>query len=40
MKSKYDAILELERVENDCTCGVKLNGKVVYIPNLSNESEH
>lgn len=39
MKSRYDAILELERVESDCVCGLKLNGKVVYIPNLPNESE-
>lgn len=39
MKSRYDAILELERVESDCVCGLKLNGKVVYIPTSHNESE-
>lgn len=35
MGSKLDAVLELEKIDNDCICGIKFNGKVLYMPSKS-----
>lgn len=38
MKSRHEAILELEKIEKDCTCGLKLNGRILYISKTQRES--